>query len=43
MSKAPETPEMVSKAVRKMKSSKAARLFRIIVDMINAAGDGVIV
>lgn len=43
MSKAPETPEIASKAVRKMKSSKATRLFGIIIDMINAAGDGVIV
>ena len=43
MSKALETPEMASKAVRKMKSGKAARLFSIIIDIINAAGDGVIV
>ena len=37
------TPEMVSKAISKMKSVKAAGPSGIIIEMIKAAGDGVIV
>ena len=37
------TPEMVSKATSKMKSVKAAGPSGIIIEMIKAAGDGVIV
>ena len=36
------TPEMVSKAISKMKSGKAAGPLGIIIEMIKAAGDGVI-
>ena len=36
------TPEMVSKAISHMKSGKAAGPSGIIVEMIKAAGDGVI-
>ena len=37
------TPEMVSKAISKMKSGKAAGPSGIIIEMIKAVGDGVIV
>ena len=37
------TPEMVSKAISKMKSGKAAGLSGIIIEIIKAVGDGVIV
>ena len=37
------TPEMVSKAISKMKSGKAAGLSGIIIEIIKAIGDGVIV
>ena len=37
------TQEMVSKAISKMKSGKAAGPSGIIIEMIKAAGDGVIV
>ena len=37
------TPEMVSKAINKMKSGKAAGPSGITMEMIKAAGDGVIV
>ena len=37
------TPKMVSKAISKMKSDKAAGPSVIIIEMIKSAGDGVIV